>query len=223
MGCLKVYPCSPLNQSDNELLPFRSVWDWVLGTRLNVFLNQRPSGCRPTALRLINEDDLGLLAVGTDDGVLRLFRNYESPEKVELLTAWRALTDLSPGTHNKGLLMDWQQSSGSFLVSGDVRVVRVWDAEKEMCIQDIPTRTLASVSSLTSDKVANTLVVAGCTDGYIRVYDRRLASKDSMVGSLANGSPLVGVFMHKAGVQELISGRSVFSSSPFPLGFQFPN
>lgn len=184
-----------------------TVWDWVLGTRANVFLNHQPFGCRPTALRLINEDDLGLLAIGTDDGVLRIFRNYESAEKVELLTAWRALADLSPGTHNKGLLLEWQQTSGSFLVSGDVRTVRVWDAEKELCVQDIPTRTLASVSSLTSDRAANTLVIAGCTDGYIRIYDRRLASKDSMVGSLPNGSPLVGVFLQKAGTQELISGR----------------
>jgi regulator-associated protein of mTOR len=158
-----------------------SVWDWVLGTRLNVFLNQRPFGSRPTALKLINEDDLGLLAIGSDDGVLRIFRNYESPDKVELLTSWRALTDLSPGTHHKGLLLDWQQASGSFLVSGDVRTVRVWDAEKELCIQDIPTRTLASVSTLTSDKTANTLVVAGFTDGFIRIYDRRLAAKDRSV------------------------------------------
>lgn len=145
---------------------------------MNVFLNQNPQGTAPTALRLINEDDLGLLAVGSSDGVLRIYRHYESPDKVELLTAWRALTDLTSGSHKKGLLLEWQQAAGSFLVSGDVRSVRVWDAEKELCIQDIPTRTLASVSSLTSDRAASTLIVAGCTDGHIRIYDRRVAAKD---------------------------------------------
>ncbi|KAI9029360.1 raptor N-terminal caspase like domain-containing protein [Hyaloraphidium curvatum] len=206
--------------SDRDVI---TVWDWVLGSKLNVFLNQNPLGSRPTALRLINEDDVGLLAVGSDDGVLRIYRNYESPDKVELLTAWRSLTDVVPGNHNKGLVLEWQQSSGSFLISGDVRTVRVWDAEKELCVQDIPTRTLASVSSLSSDRNATALIVAGCTDGHIRIYDRRLAAKESMVGSLSNGSPVTGVFLQRAGTQELISGSASGEVKLWDLRYSKPS
>ena len=42
-----------------------------------------------------------------------------------------------------GLVMDWQQRRGSLIVSGDTRVIRVWDVERELCSQvgPRPTRT----------------------------------------------------------------------------------
>ena len=33
------------------------------------------------------------------------------------------------------MVLDWQQSNGFLLASGDVRVVRVWDAHRELCLQ----------------------------------------------------------------------------------------
>ena len=34
-----------------------------------------------------------------------------------------------------GLVTDWEQQSGNLMVSGDVRIIRVWDAHREMKVQ----------------------------------------------------------------------------------------
>ena len=69
---------------------------------------------------------------GSSDGVIKVFRNYES-EDVELVSAFRALTDLLPSNKNAGLVLDWQQGQGKLLVAGDVKVIRVWNAATEIC------------------------------------------------------------------------------------------
>lgn len=109
------------------------VWDWQHQQRLNRFSNNNPDGSKITEVRFINEDDQALLMTGSSDGVLKLFRNYESAKSVELVTTFRALTDLIPSNKNAGLVFDWQQSRGTILVAGDVKVVRVWNAGTEIC------------------------------------------------------------------------------------------
>lgn len=70
---------------------------------------------------------------GSSDGVLKVFRNYESPKEVEIVTAFRALPELIPSNRNAGLVFDWQQGQGKALVAGDVKVIRVWNAATEVC------------------------------------------------------------------------------------------
>lgn len=94
--------------------------------KLNRFCNGNPVNSRITEAKFMNEDDQPLLLTGSSEGVVRLYRNYESNRKVELVCAWRALTDLLPVNKSSGLVAEWQQSRGSLLVGGDVRVIRVW-------------------------------------------------------------------------------------------------
>lgn len=82
----------------------------------------------------MNEDDVALLMTGSGEGVVRIYRNYESGEDVELVSSWRALTDLLPSRRSSGLIAEWQQGRGTMLVGGDVKVIRVWDAPREMCM-----------------------------------------------------------------------------------------
>lgn len=70
---------------------------------------------------------------GSSDGVLKVFRNYASEKKVEIVTAFRALPELIPSNRNAGLVFDWQQGQGKALVAGDVKVIRVWNAATEIC------------------------------------------------------------------------------------------
>ena len=70
---------------------------------------------------------------GSSDGVLKLFRNYESFKDVEVVTAFRALPELLPSNRNAGLVLEWQQGQGKALVAGDVKVIRVWNAATEVC------------------------------------------------------------------------------------------
>ncbi|KAG5421904.1 KOG1 [Candida metapsilosis] len=147
--------------------------------------------------------------------------NDVNSNKIELVTGWRALTDLLLTAKSSGLVSEWQQSRGSLLVSGDVKVIRIWDAPRELCLSDIPARSSSSITSLTSDQVAGNIFVAGFDDGSIRVYDQRLDARESMVRTWKstrqpNGQPLsnVGhgsiknVHMQRGGFRELVSGSS---------------
>lgn len=114
-------------------LPSRRIWDWQNHKRLNQFSNGNPVGSKINEVRYINEDDQALLLTGSSDGVLKLFRQYESPRNIEIVTAFRALPELIPSNRNAGLVLDWQQGQGKALVAGDVKVIRVWNAATEVC------------------------------------------------------------------------------------------
>lgn len=70
---------------------------------------------------------------GSSDGVIKLFRHYETNKDIEVVTAFRALPELIPSNRNAGLVLDWQQGQGKALVAGDVKVIRVWNAATEVC------------------------------------------------------------------------------------------
>jgi regulator-associated protein of mTOR len=101
--------------------------------RLNSFSNGNPTDSKITEAKFINEDDQALLMTGSSDGVIKIFRHYDTRGKTELVTAFRALTDLVSSNKNAGLVFDWQQGRGLILVAGDVRVIRVWNAGTEVC------------------------------------------------------------------------------------------
>lgn len=101
--------------------------------RKNCFSNGNPPDSRITDVRFINEDDQALLMTGSSDGVIKIFRNYDSKGRTELVTGFRALTDLVSSNKNAGLVFDWQQGRGLVLVAGDVKVIRVWNAGTEVC------------------------------------------------------------------------------------------
>lgn len=199
-----------------------NVWDWERREVVTKFLNGNPFGTKITDLKFLNEDDLPLVMTGTSDGVVKIYKNfhcegYDDDKPVEVVTAWRALTDLLLTSRISGLVSDWQQSRGSLLVSGDVKIIRVWDAPRELCIADIPARSLASITNLTSDQVAGNIFVAGFEDGTLRVYDRRLDTRESMVKvwqSARTGSRNTGrgairnVHMQRGGFRELVSASS---------------
>jgi regulator-associated protein of mTOR len=213
-----------------------SVWQWEESRVLSKFSNANPFGTKITDLKFINEDDMPLLLTGSSDGVIKIYKNFqnghhsksddldeEEPDKsIELIAAWRALTDLLLTSKSTGLISEWQQSRGSLLVSGDVKIIRVWDAPRELCIADIPARSSSSITALTSDQVAGNLFIGGFDDGSLRVYDRRLDPRESLVKTWrnpksSNGYPnhyhstssgIINVHMQRGGSRELVSGSA---------------
>lgn len=197
-----------------------SVWNWESKEAVTKFSNRNPFGTKITDIKFINEDDEPLVMTGSSDGVIKMYKNFHLDEEardVELVTAWRALTDLLLTSKSSGLISDWQQSRGSLLVSGDVKIIRVWDAPRELCTIDIPARSSSSITSLTSDQVAGNIFVAGFDDGSLRVYDRRLDARESMVKVWQNGrggikemgrGSIRNVHMQRGGFRELVSGSS---------------
>ncbi|KAF2485970.1 raptor N-terminal caspase like domain-containing protein [Neohortaea acidophila] len=191
-----------------------AVWDWNEATQLCRFSNANPPGSRVTELRFINEDDQAMLMTGSSDGVIKIFKNYDNPKKIELASSFRALSDLViSDQQNAGLVFDWQQGQGRILVAGDDRVVRVWQAGYELCIADIPARSGSCITSLTSDEVEGNVFVAGFGNGSVRAYDQRLNSRESMIMDWVNRetdhkSWIVGVHLQRGGMRELISAES---------------
>jgi regulatory associated protein of mTOR len=184
------------------------IWDWKKQDRLSRFSNGNPEGSKISDLQFINEDDQAFLLTGSSDGVIRIYRNYDSDRKIEVASAWRALTHLVPSNVNSGMVFDWQQVSGKLLVAGDVKVIRVWAAAPELCVVDINARSGSCVTSLTSDQMTGNVFVAGFGDGAIRVFDARNRPQEAMVKKWKEESDRVwikSVHMQRGGQRELVS------------------
>jgi regulatory associated protein of mTOR len=70
------------------------------------------------------------------DGIVRIYRNYDptfasDDRTIELVSAFRALNDITSGKRGSGLVTDWHQATGNLFVGGDARVLRLWDAHRE--------------------------------------------------------------------------------------------
>ncbi|KAK4453339.1 raptor N-terminal caspase like domain-containing protein [Podospora aff. communis PSN243] len=184
-----------------------NVWDWKQNTRKSRFSNGNPEGSKISDMKFINEDDQALLMTGSSDGVLRIYRNYDSEETVELASSWRALTHMVPSNVNSGMVFDWQQVNGQVLVAGDERVIRIWNAGHELCTHEIPARSGSCVTSLTSDQMTGNIFVAGFGDGAIRVFDTRLKPQESMIRKWKEQSRqwVRSVHMQRGGQRELLS------------------
>ncbi|KAL9086749.1 MAG: hypothetical protein Q9159_003968 [Coniocarpon cinnabarinum] len=183
------------------------VWDWKSPRLMTKFRNANPPGSRITGLRFVNEDDYAILMTGSSDGVVKLFRHYDEQENVFMTASFRALTDLVPSTHNAGLIFEWLQGRGSTLVAGDAKVIRLWSAETETCVRDIPARSGSCVTSLTSDQVEANVFVAGFGDGAVRVYDQREPNATSRVAQWKEHNQwITNVHMQRGGRRELVSG-----------------
>ncbi|KAI1004732.1 Target of rapamycin complex 1 subunit [Podosphaera aphanis] len=184
------------------------IWDWHKQERLNKFSNGNPEGSKINDIQFINEDDQAFLMTGSSDGVIRIYRNYDSEKEVEVASAWRALTHLVPSNLNSGLVFDWQQVSGRLLVAGDVKVIRVWSAANELCVVDINARSGSCVTSLTSDQMTGNIFVAGFGDGAIRVFDTRNRPQEAMVKRWKDETDkawVKNVHMQRGGQRELMS------------------
>ncbi|XP_048344394.1 regulatory-associated protein of mTOR isoform X6 [Sphaerodactylus townsendi] len=176
---VKFHPFTPcIAVADKDCICF---WDWEKGEKLDYFHNGNPRYTRITAMEYLNGQDCSLLLTATDDGAIRVWKNFADLEKnPEMVTAWQGLSDMLPTTRGAGMVVDWEQETGLLMTSGDVRIIRIWDTDREMKVQDIPTGADSCVTSLSCDS-HRSLIVAGLGDGSVRVYDRRMALSECRV------------------------------------------
>lgn len=175
------------------------------GAKLNKFRVPRKSG-RITSMILLNEHDDTLLLGATDDSVIRIWKNYDSPTDKELVTAWKSFDQTSyiPKNRRMGVLVSWNQDSGLMVTSGDLPQIKIWDVSRELCYQEIPIPPEVPVTCL--QNLTPTQFVAGCLDGSLRVYDVRASPRNSVVHSFNEHSrPIKTVQFPKYSTQ-IISG-----------------
>uniref|UniRef100_A0A8C2WQG3 Regulatory-associated protein of mTOR n=1 Tax=Cyclopterus lumpus TaxID=8103 RepID=A0A8C2WQG3_CYCLU len=195
-------------------------WDWEKGERLDYFYNGNPRYTRITAMEYLNGHDCSLLLTATDDGALRIWKNFADQKNPEMVTAWQGLSDMLPTTRGlarrvsiyldrskqggAGMVVDWEQETGLLMTSGDVRVVRIWDIDREMKVQDIPTGADSCVTSLSCDS-QRSLIVAGLGDGSVRVFDRRMGPNECRVMTYREH----GAWVVKAHIQKETDGHII--------------
>ncbi|MEQ2172233.1 hypothetical protein GOODEAATRI_019013 [Goodea atripinnis] len=78
-----------------------SFWDWEKGERLDYFYNGNPRYTRITAMEYLNGHDCSLLLTATDDGALRVWKNFADQKNPEMVTAWQGLSDMLPTTRGQ--------------------------------------------------------------------------------------------------------------------------
>jgi len=178
---LAVLP-SGLEQVDNILFhPFEDMliasdgktrvglWDTKTLEHFNDFSNENKKEFRITSLQLINDQHISLLMTGSNDGVVRIWKNPHIKAGQEMVSAWTAIRNFHG---NCDFLIDWQQSKARLLAAGSTDVIRVWDVQREMCTRDIPVGTKAGVTALVSGGQDNVAYV-GTRDGTVRSFDLR--------------------------------------------------
>ena len=160
---------------------------------------------------------------------MRIYRHYDknsaSSSRPEIASSFRALPELLRSKRPSGVVLDWQQVTGHLLAAGDSRVIRVWDAHRELCVcvstvecscarlvltnltsQDIPTRTSSPVTSMSAEVDIGHIFVAGFGDGTVGVYDRRNPPEASLVRLWEEHTSWISkVQLQKRGNRELIS------------------
>ncbi|WFC99913.1 Target of rapamycin complex 1 subunit kog1 [Malassezia yamatoensis] len=189
-----------------------NVYDWEERRHLSSFRNGNLPQTDITSLAFINEEVNALLLTGSADGDVRIYDAYDHPAHSSrthgphLVSSFRALPDLIRSEYPSGLRVAWQQVTGRLLAAGDSRLIRTWDAHRELCIADIPTHASSCVSSLTSDGGLGHLFVAGFGDGSIGVYDQRNPPASALVRLWEEHRAWVqNVHLQRHGSRELLS------------------
>ncbi|EFX77206.1 hypothetical protein DAPPUDRAFT_248021 [Daphnia pulex] len=171
-----------------------TVWDWERSVRLVHFNNQQqPRAARITSMDFVNGHDDALLLIGADDGSCRIWRDFirtgsrsanavvEDHTGVSLVSAWNCIAEMAPSTRCSGLVLDWNQDSLQLLATGDVRLIRIWDVERELKVSDFPTGSENCVTSVHHNPRDRSLFVAACGDGSVRLFDQRCSAAKSRV------------------------------------------
>uniref|UniRef100_A0AB74UMX4 Regulatory associated protein of mTOR n=1 Tax=Euwallacea interjectus TaxID=321055 RepID=A0AB74UMX4_9CUCU len=186
-----------------------AIWEWGTGAKTTV-LQQKSAikgrSSRITDLEWVNGHDLSLLLVAADDGSIRVWRPNVGTREPSLVSSWQAFGNLK--SRQTGVIVTWEQWTQTLITTGDTRILRFWDLHKELKAVDVPTGTDASVTCLDSSFSGPTLdvsplvysrrkspseepprapgykmgyAVAGCSDGSVRLFDRRCSPQDSRV------------------------------------------
>ncbi|KAL8039000.1 hypothetical protein ABFX02_10G006900 [Erythranthe guttata] len=165
-------PFSPVVIASDENERIR-VWNYEEATLLNSFNNHDYPDKGVSKLCLVNEFEENLLLVASNDGNIRIWKDYSSKGQQKLVTAFASIQGHRPGVRSVNAVVDWQQQSGYLFSSGEISSIMAWDLDKEQLVSTIPLASDSSISALAVSQVHGGQFAAGFVDGYVRLYDIR--------------------------------------------------
>lgn len=165
-------PFSPIvvAADENERI---KIWNYEEATLLNSFDNHDFPDKGVSKLCLVNELDASLLLVASCNGNIRIWKDYHQKDKQKLVTAFSSIQGHKPGVRCLNAVVDWQQQSGYLYASGEVSSIMLWDLDKELLVNPIPSSSDCSISALSASQVHGGQLAAGFVDGSVRLYDVR--------------------------------------------------
>lgn len=181
------------------------------GKKLSV-ASPSPSSLRVSSIQFVNAHDRGLILAGYDDGSVRIWKNGVNNQSNKpptangnLVTAFQALED-QPSRSSRifGLQTAWHQSTQTIFVGGESKIIRLWDAERELKIQDIITGSDNAVSHISC--APNALFAVGFGDGCIQIYDRRSPPSESKIMSYREHCQSLLTICLRNDCESLVSG-----------------
>ncbi|KAL6520870.1 Regulatory-associated protein of TOR 1 [Orobanche gracilis] len=165
-------PFSPVVIASDEKESIR-VWNYEEATLLNSFNNHDSPDKGISKLCLVNEFVEDLLLVASNDGSIRIWKDYTLKGKQKLVTAFASIQGHRPGVRSVNAVVDWQQQSGYLFASGEISSIMAWDLEKEQLVNTIPLAPESRISALAASQVHGSQFAAGFVDGYVRLFDIR--------------------------------------------------
>ncbi|RLU18249.1 hypothetical protein DMN91_008605 [Ooceraea biroi] len=169
------------------------VWDYQSGTKLTYCASRgSKTKSRVTALEFINSHDLSLLLAGSDDGSVRVWKNYNGTISRDpiLLTAWQALADVQPVTKtSSGAMMALGCGDGSVrlldrrLPPAEARVM-TWREHTAWVLGTFLRKSTGSAPQL----------FTGSSSGDIRIFDLR---KNSSVSTIQVAAGIAALAVHE--------------------------
>lgn len=177
---------SPLNLSSSTLSHHSATIQSTTSARNST---SGPSTLRVSSIQFVNAHDRGLILAGYDDGSVRVWKNpatnqsnKSSAQNSNLITAFQALEEHpTKSSRGFGLQTAWHQSTQTIFIGGESKILRLWDAEKELKVQDISSGNDSPVSHISCSP--NALFAVGFGDGSVQLFDRRAGPNESRVVS----------------------------------------
>lgn len=172
-----------------------------------------PSSLRVSSIQFVNAHDRGLILAGYDDGSVRLWKNsvgshskkQTADQNENLVTAFQALED-QPVKSSRvfGLQTAWHQSTQTIFVGGESKLVRLWDAERELKVQDVQTGSDFPVCQISC--APNAMYAVGFADGSIQIFDRRAQPSETRIMSYREHSQSLLTICLRNDCESLVSG-----------------
>lgn len=168
------------------------IWNYDEEAQQNVFDNHDGPNRGISKLCLVNELDDSMLLVASNDGSVRVWKDYTQRDKQKLATAWQTTQGHRPGARSVNAVVDWQQLTGFLYASGEISSIMVWDLRIEQLACSIPSSTESCISALSASQVHDRQLVAGSGDGSVRLYDIR-AKEMIVCTARPHGHRIVGI------------------------------